>query len=245
MALFISKPIMWNTAGYRKPSGVKVSAKAFPGKHGFGHEEWNGSDVLGFEDDGVAYRAFHTERVGYAPVNEEAGHTFVFLYASHDGVQELVGVAGNATCLIDDERQRKELAKRLRLDKLGDQAWALPKVQALHENDRTKFDKVWQDNLPWIPTWKCPTEMFLWLDKPARLDSQVVRGTVKLLTMFGTHTDMDRDEAQRMLHSVPSKSRTRVWRRIWAGIDGGAETLPEDLSELENRGDLIGPAGRC
>lgn len=238
MALFISKPIMWNTEGYRKPSGVKVNAKAFPGKHGFGHEEWNGSDVLGFENNGVAYRAFHTERVGYAPVGEEAGRTFVFLYASHDGVQELVGVAGNATCLIDDDDQRKELAKRLRLDKLGDQAWAIPRVQALHENDRSKFDKVWQADLAWIPTWKCPADMFLWLDKPARLDSKAIRGTLKLLTMFGTHTDIDQEEALRMLDSVPSRSRTLAWRRIRSEIDGGVETLPQDLSELEHRGDL-------
>lgn len=238
MALFISKPIMWNTDGYQKPSGVKVNAKAFPGKHGFGHEEWNGSDTLCFEDEGVACRAFHTERVGYAPVDEEAGRTFVFLYASHDSVQELVGVAGNATCLIDDEGQRKELAKRLRLGKLGDQAWAIPRVQALHQNDRSKFDKVWQADLAWIPTWKCPADMFLWLDKPARLDARAIRGTVKLLTMFSTHTDIDQQEALRMLDSVPAKSRTPAWRRVRAAIDGGAATLPRDISELEDRDDL-------
>jgi hypothetical protein len=238
MALFISKPIMWNTNGYRKPSGVKVNAKAFPGEHGFGHEEWNGSSGLAFEDEGVAYRAFHTERVGYAPVYDEAGRTFVFMYASHDGIQELVGVAGNATCLIDDEPQRKKLASRLRLDELGEQAWAIPRVQKLHGDDRSQFDKIWRADLPWIPTWKCTADMFLWLEKPAPLDSHAIRGTVKLLTMFGTHTDISRDEALRMLDAVPTKSRTAPWRRIRSEIDGGVDTLPQDLVDIGGREDI-------
>lgn len=67
-----------------------------------------------------------------------------------------------------------------------------------------------------------PADMFLWLDKPAQLDSQVIRGTVKLLTMFGTHTEIDQKEALRMLDSVPSRSRTPAWRRIRAEIGDAA-----------------------
>lgn len=74
--------------------------------------------------------------------------------------------------------------------------------------------------------------------QPARLDAQAIRGAVKLLTMFATHTEIDQEEALRMLDCVPSNSRTPAWRRIRAEIDGGAETLLQDLSELEDRDDL-------
>ena len=250
MVLIISKPIMWNTKGYQRPSGVKVSANSYPGQHGFGHEEWNGSDALEFEEDGVGYRAFHTEGVGNLPVREEAGHTFVFLYASHDRKQELVGVAGNATCLINDERQRKEITKQLELDKLGDQAWAIPRVQALHENDRRKFDKAWQADLAWIPNWKCPSDMFLWLKEPALLDARKIRGEGKLLTMFSRYTPLDASEALHMLDSVSARSRSPAWHRIRAEInsetkieasaeiDGREKTLYQDLLELDGRANL-------
>lgn len=214
MALFILKPIIWNTEGYRRPSGVAVNVNSFPGQHGFGHEEWNGSEALRFEDNGVAYRAFHTEGVGNAPVEENAGKTFVFLYASHDGVQELVGIAGNATCLIDQLGKRQALTKRLQLEKLGNQAWSVPRVKTLHKDDRSSFVKVWKADLPWIPNWICPEEMFLWLDEPVTLRPTDIRGTTKLLTMFSRYTEIDRETAVRLLDYTPLKLRTLAWRRL-------------------------------
>ena len=238
MALFITKPIIWNTRGYRRPSGVKVNS-GFPRKFGFGHEEWNASSALNFRDDGVAHHVFHTERVGKAPVADEAGKTFVFMYASHDRVQELVGVAANATCLVDDEYQRRELSTRLGLDRLGDQAWAVKRVRDLHGGQRSRFQTTWSADLAWIPTWRCPKESFLWLDTPAPIDPRAMRGTGKLLTMFGRYTEIDREEALRMLDVIPPGDRTATWHRIRAEIDrDDSASIANDLRDLGKRTDL-------
>ena len=59
---FFIKPIFWNTLGYKKPSGFKARS-GYPAENGFGHEEWNNSKKMLFVEDGVQYRAFHTERM--------------------------------------------------------------------------------------------------------------------------------------------------------------------------------------
>lgn len=237
MALFLTKPVLWNLNGYTRPSGVKANS-GYPKIYGFGHEEWNNSPQLSLIEDGVEQRAFHTEGVGNSPVEQEAGKIAVFMYASHDGIQELVGVAANATCLIGDVAQRRTLVERLKLGRLSEQAWALQSVRALH-HDRAAFDKVWRGDLEWIPNWRCPADAFLWLDKPAQLDPRELRGTGKLLTMFGRHTEIDRAEALHMLDFVPGEDRTAHWHRIKAEIestDGDAISL--DLSALRSRKDL-------
>lgn len=238
MALYISKPIMWNTRGYRQPSGVRVNS-GFPKKYGFGHEEWNASPALTLNEDGVEHRIFHTERVGKAPVSDNAGETFVFMYASHDNVQELVGVAGNATCLIDHPTQRKRLTSELALDGLADQAWEIQRVRDLHGGKRSGFNETWNADLAWIPTWRCPSELFLWLDSPAKIDPRAVRGTGKLLTMFGRYTVLDRDEALRMMEAVPQTARTATWHRINELIQcGSVEAISDDIRRLRDRRDI-------
>jgi hypothetical protein len=238
MALFISKPILWNREGYQRPSGVRANS-GYPKIHGFGHEEWNNSPALGFEEDGVQWRVLHTEGVGHAPVDEEAGRVFLFLYASHDGVQELVGVAGNATCLMERPDERQRIVSRLKIDRLGEQAWAVPRVKECHGNRRDRFDETWETDLHWIPNWRCPAESFLWLDRPARLDPQALRGTAKLLTMFGRHTDLDEVEALQMLEAVPAGQRAPAWHRIRSDIVSIEESdASTDVMQLSNRGDL-------
>lgn len=238
MPLFIAKPIMWNTNGYRKPSGVRINS-GYPLDHGFGHEEWNNALALAYRENGVAMRAFHTERVGNAPVDDEAGDVFVFMYASHDGVQELVGIAGGATCLIDHEDRRQELTERLRLDRLRSQAWAVPRVRELHKQDDGRFDKVWDGDLAWIPNWTCPADTYLWLDVPAPLDAHAIRGTGKLLTMFGRHTNLDASEAATMMEAVPVRQRDAIWQRIRARIDAESNGgVDQDLGDIKKRRDL-------
>ena len=106
---FFIKPIFWNTLGYKKPSGFKARS-GYPAENGFGHEEWNNSKKMLFVEDGVQYRAFHTERMRMQI--PEASASSIFLISSHDGVQDLVGIVGNATCLIVAERRRRKLAKK-------------------------------------------------------------------------------------------------------------------------------------
>lgn len=238
MALFIAKPILWNHSGYQRPSGVRATG-GYPKDHGFGHEEWNNAPSLGFEEGGVRWRTFHTEGVGNAPVGAEAGRIYLFLYASHDGVQELVGVAGNATCLIDNEAERKRLVKKLKIGRLGDEAWAVDRVRACFGGRRDRFEEVWQTDLNWIPNWRCPADNFLWLDGPAHLDPQAIRGTSKLLTMFNSHTELDEAQALKMLETVPIAARSPIWHRIRSGILSVDEgDVAGDLGQIENRKDI-------
>lgn len=237
MALLLAKPIIWNRDGYVRPSGVKVHS-GFPKANGFGHEEWNNAPGMRFVEDGVEHRVFHTEGVGNAPVDDEAGRIVVFMYASHDNVQELVGVAANATWLKNDEQQRRRLVDQLDLKRLGDDVWAVPRVRTLHAN-RAAFDKVWRGDLNWIPNWRCPAETFFWLQTPAPLDSQRLRGTQKLLTMFDSYTVLDERQALMMLDSVPAAQRTPQWHRVRAEIEtSDEEAVAEDLSALAERKDL-------
>ncbi len=163
----------------------------------------------------------------------------MFMYASHDGVQELVGIAGGATSLIEDEPRRQRLAEKLRLDRLRGEAWAVARVRDLHDGSAAAFRQVWDADLAWIPNWTCPAELFLWLDRPASLDARAIRGTSKLLTMFGRHTELDDVQAATMMEAVPDDDRNAVWRRIRARIDAeGRAPLADDLDELRDRGDL-------
>lgn len=238
MALFIAKPILWNHNGYQEPSGVRANS-GYPKENGFGHEEWNNAPALGYEEDGVDWRIFHTERVGNAPVAEEAGRIILFLYASHNGVQELVGIAASATCLIDNPKERTRLTRKLDIARLGNEAWAVPRVRACHGGKRERFDKVWQKDLEWIPNWRCPADSFLWLDRPARINPRAVRGTSKLLTMFNSHTELDDAQALRMMMSVPEADRSPMWHRIRSEILTGDDAdVGGDIKTIEKRKDV-------
>ena len=240
MALFVLKPIVWNRENYRRPSGVLVNS-GYPNKYGFGHEEWNNSPALRFVEGEIPFRAFHTEGVGRLAVEAEAGHVFIFMYASHDGIQELVGIAGNATCLMGagDKPKRIKLAERLALDRLGDDAWRLRRVQALLGGNRKRFDVLWNQDVDWIPNWICPEASFLWFDTPVPLDPQDLRGTTKLLTMFSRYTALDRAEALKVVQAVPNAARDEKWRHILREIGGvGSSMLAEDLREIEKSRDI-------
>lgn len=239
MPLFILKPIVWNTAGYRGPSGERVNS-GFPKEHGYGHEEWNNAPAMRWTEAGRTFRAFHTEGVGNEPVDAHAGQIFVFLYASHDGVQQLVGVAGGATCLIGDQHreERLRLVDRLDLDALSESAWAVDRVRRAHGNRKDRFQKSWDGDLHWIPDWTCPDELFWWLAEPVTLDPRRLRDTSKLLTMFSRHTSIDRDTALKVMLSVPAEERTPAWHRIVAEMDSVGGTLAADLQSLSRRRDI-------
>lgn len=212
------------------------ASSGYPRDHGFGHEEWNNSDQLKFRRKGVDYRAFHTERVGNAPVEAERGHIFVFMYASHDRVQELVGIAGNASCLVENSSKREALASQLKVDVLSEDAWNIPRVRQCYEDDRNRFDKDWRQDSDWIPNWVCPVDFFMWLDQPAAINPKSLRGTDKLLTMYGSHTELSSDEAAKMMDFVPRTQRTPVWNRIRAEI-GAPESseVTADINEIVER----------
>ncbi len=141
MSLFVLKPIHWNSSQYLLPSGHRATS-GFPYKHGYGHEEWNNSGHLLFSKGKDKFRAFHTEAVKGAARTENRGNTFVFMYASHHGKQELVGIAGSATHLLnenDDEEKRIELSKLINLKAIREEAWAEPLVREKYSDDKKKL----------------------------------------------------------------------------------------------------------
>ena len=241
MALFVQKPVFWNTAGYQRPSGV-MATSGYPQKTGYGHEEWNNSTRMQLTaSNGQHYRVFHTEGIGNAPLDENAGQTFVFMTASHGGRQYLVGIAGNAMGLFEDHHkpQRKAIAQQLSLHTLWQDAWNVPNVQTQYRGDQKKFLRDWNNDLHWIPNWVCPDEFFWWLGTPVLLDPEVITGVPgqqRLLTMFNSYTKLDLATAQRYLDAIPVAQRQAAagkWQRLRDAI-GCAPSEPlaaEDMPD--------------
>lgn len=237
---FILKPILWNTGGYRYPTGVKANS-GYPKWNGFGHEEWNNSPRLRFEQDGTEFCAFHTEGIGRLELVDQP--MIVLMYASHDRVQDLVGIAGNATPLIAASKKlhRKRLAEVLSVDDLSEEAWRVPSVQRLFEGSRSSFVEAWNDGEgpDWIPNWFAPADHFLWLDPPVRLDPVHLTGKAKLLTMFSRYTEITGELAAGILNSIPIGQQNEAWRNIYASISAAEpDSLSVDLQGVLNREDI-------
>lgn len=231
MALFIQKPILWNTHDYLQPSGV-IATSGYPRDSGYGHEEWNNSPRLLLKRGKERFRVFHTERMGSAPLDENTGQTFVFMTVSHGGVQQLVGIAGNAIGLLQerDKAQRQEIAQELRLGELWEDAWAVKNVKKQYCYNQQRFLSGWQHDLHWIPNWICPDDFYWWLDKPVTLNARAITGKSKLLSMFGSYSEWDLPTVGRVLDSIPEKLRTEKWARL-ADAMQCASTEPLDTDD--------------
>lgn len=234
MTTFLIKPIMWNSNGYRKPAGHRASS-GFPSQHGFGHEEWNNSDAMRFKDRNGSFRVFHTEPIGNALADSLVDEAFVFMTASHDGVQQLVGVGAHCRPLFGEEQGdfRKDLAIKLKLDGLWHDAWAVQAVRAAFGTEKA-FMRFWQSKkygVHWIPSWICPEEYFWWPDQPITLDARQITGRSILLKMFGSYTRIDRNVASRILYQVPLASRGDKWNSL---LDAVAAT--QATQEFDNDG---------
>lgn len=219
MALFIQKPIFWNTKHYLAPAGV-LATSGYPKAKGYGHEEWNNSPRMLLTRGQQRYRVFHTEGLGAAPLDENAGQTFVFMTASHDGIQQLVGIAGNAIGLSRDyyQPQREEIVKELSLHDLWRDAWAVPNVQKQHQNDQQRFLTDWERDLHWVPNWICPDDFYWWLDEPVTLNSREITGKGRLLGMFGSYTELDLPTVARILDAIPAGQREEKCHRLTDAI---------------------------
>jgi hypothetical protein len=239
MALYLLKPVLWNTNQYRSPSGVRAAPRSYPGMHGFGHEEWNNSSRMKFKEGGQSFRAFHTEGVKQAPVDENTGQTFVLMIASHDRVQQLVGVGGNAMYIgaDKDESERRRIAKLLDVKNLGRDAWQLPQVQRRFGHDAAKFRAHWNSDFTWVPNWLCPAEFFMWLDEPVTLDPHRIAGSTSLPRMFSAYKALTRHMAAEIMNTVPTAQRTPTWRRLLDAM----RSAPEDpvTPQADEDGDKV------
>ncbi|MDQ6867737.1 MAG: HNH endonuclease [Pseudomonadota bacterium] len=233
MPRYYLKPIFWNTEGYTRPTGVNATS-GYPFDHGYGHEEWNNADFMSFTENGEHVRTFHTEGLGNAPVTENAGHIFLFLYASHDRVQQLVGAIGKATYLGFDEHQeeRKGLVRRLHIQPKWQDAWELPIVQQRHANNVETFRNSWDADVNWLPNWKCPEALFFWPETPVTLDPMQITGRQQLIRMFSSYMEIGPDAASRVMASVPVETRTDAWSRIRDEIDVSFEDADADVADV-------------
>lgn len=236
MALYLLKPILWNEEKYKGPSGVKASADSYPGKYGFGHEEWNNTDQMEFCEDGKRFHAFHTEGIKNAPVHQHQGQVFVLMIASHDNVQQLVGVAGNAMYLGSDEdkNERKRIAKLLNLKNLRDDVWKLRTVRKRFNENLSKFSRKFSVDVDWVPNWLCPADSFFWLDDPVTLDPKRITGSAALPRMFSSYQSLERVAAETIMDSVPIAQRTASWHRVLDGMVSTSEdtvALPPNLKK--------------
>ena len=203
MPQYYIKPIVWNTKGYKNPSGVNFTS-GWPKDHGFAFEEWNNSPdlIIGRNRE---FRVFHTNgEFGIQPIDDFPEDIFVFMIASHDGRQDLVGVAGGATSLISNKIERQRLVNEHNLGSIEWQndCWAIQNVQNCHENDQVQFHEFWNNSRRGIPNWKCPADLFLWLDNPLTLVPENITGKAKLVVMFGKFQEISRITALDILNQI-------------------------------------------
>ncbi|PRF99458.1 HNH endonuclease [Burkholderia ambifaria] len=231
MALFIQKPILWNTNNYLAPSGV-IATSGYPRETGYGHEEWNNSPRMVLTRGKKRFRVFHTEGLGSASLNENAGQTFIFMTVSHGGIQQLVGIAGNAIGLSQerDQTQREAIVRELSLEDFWKDAWAVENVQAQYGGHKPTFMTGWRQNLHWIPNWLCPDDFYWWLDQPVTLDAREITGKRKLLGMFGSYTEWDLRTVGRVLDAIPTARRNEKWGRLADAVQC-APTAPLDVED--------------
>ena len=239
MALYLLKPVLWNTAGYSRPTGVRAAADSYPGKYGFGHEEWNNSPRMVFSERGQEYRAFHTEGVKKAPVDEHAGQTFVLMTASHDAVQQLVGVAGNAMYLGREQynAERLRISKLLEIKDMWRDVWELPNVRRRFHDNAAAFRHHFKQDVAWVPNWICPADSFLWMDAPVTLDPQRIIGSNWLPKMFSGYKALEREAAAAAMNSVPKGQRSKTWERVLDAMRSAPEE-PVPLAEAVGNADL-------
>ncbi len=203
MSVYYLKPIVWNTESYLRPSGWPFTS-GYPMENGYGHEEWNNVPEFTFEEMNKKYRVFHSEGLGKQSLDDFAGEIFVFMIASHNGNQYLVGVAGGAKSLHSDQHRemRERLVKRLSINERWQEAWAINNVQDCYSHDQKNFLKHWKTDLHWIPNWICPAHLFLWLNEPYLIDPKKINGSKRVITMYSSYQKINRRNALDILNNI-------------------------------------------
>jgi hypothetical protein len=233
MPLYFIKPIVWNDKDYKEPGGAKFTS-GYPKENGFGHEEWNNSESMELSEKGQSIRIFHTEGLGNQPVDDFAGDIFIFMIASHGGHQYLVGVAGGATSLRSDRTERLRYVNRIKgVKNRWRDAWKLPSVNARFANDENAFRYKYGDELHWTPTWKCPTKLFHWLEKPLLLEPANIAGKTKLITMYNSYQEISRNIASYLLNCIPAANENSALENLKARCQSDEFDAATDIANVE------------
>lgn len=231
MPHIVMKPVHWNPRGYRQPAGHRATS-GYPKLWGFGHEEWNNAPDMTFLKDGVRYRAFHTEPAA-SPSPGVINDHVVFMYASHDRVQELVGVAAKAIDLTEYPMWRAEIRAQIPFDRHLGEVLALLRAGLLPVHDAKALERNWHAEQQYLPRWVCPEEHFLWLERPVPLNPQIIRGTSKFLTMYSSYTALDIGQAMRTMNAIPIALRLPAWQRVHDEIWNVQDDSAADLETIE------------
>jgi hypothetical protein len=235
MTVCLLKAIHWNPAGYLKPAGHRATS-GYPAEKGFGHEEWNASPRMRFQENGSWHRAIHTERIKGDRAGELAATT-LFLISSHDKRQELVGIAGLARHIAapQDADERKRLRAVLGIKSFWRDAWALEGVKSRFGQQQASFRAEWKKQLGHWPTWTCPEHHFVWLQSPVALDARKLTGKQKLISRFDAQQWLDVDQALQILDAVTAADRSSPWMNIRADLTGSDEAKQSDIEEIGRR----------
>ena len=221
------KPIHWNPAGYTAPAGHPC-ASGYPHDYGYGHEEWNNSPHLRLEIDGRGHRLLHAP-MARKVVPED---TLLIMYASHDGRQQMVGVAGAARQLGPEDGELIGTIRRL-VDarELWREAWAQPLVRTRHPSEAA-FRKHWKASGGLDANWICPESSFLWLDGPVDIDPQAITGKRCLQRRFGGFTTIPAERAAYLLDSIPPGQRNAAWHTLRESLEGASAA--QDVQDIRH-----------
>lgn len=240
MPLYFLKPVVWNTLGYKRPSGEKVIS-GYPADHGFGHEEWNAADTSTVMVGGRLMRAFHTERFGNQPLDDYPGDIFVFMIASHASSQYLVGIAGGATSLISEKhkQRRREYSNSIAGGKeRWTETWSVPTVRACYGDDVDKFREQWDHELQWGTNWICPPELFHWLEEPMLLNPREIAGKDNLIRMFGSYQAISRVTALHIAADIRPAKASLALENIIGRLGSGEGDRVTDIARVEQEEEL-------
>ena len=233
---FYFKPVVWNTQGYLKPSGAKFTS-GYPLENGYGHEEWNNSPKFAFTKDRDRFRVFHTEPLN-DDVDDLAGQIAIMMIASHAGAQYLVGVAGGCVSLSQEHHraERLRLIKRLKLDTdaMAEEAWALPSVRKAFDQDKKAFLTQWRENGHWLPNWVAPSDLYLALRQPLKLNPPLLTGRKRLIGMYSSYQSVDQDVFLKVLETVPSSEDQGAVARLRAFGGGDQANIDFDIEGVSH-----------
>lgn len=101
-------------------------------------------------------------------------------------------------------------------------------VKQAYRNDKNAFIKKWRQELEWLPTWKCPDEFYIHLPTPIELDPFSLTGKRKLISMYGSYQQIDRQQALKLFDLIPGSDSKESISTIDIEQD-----LPLDLSQFD------------
>jgi hypothetical protein len=108
---------------------------------------------------------------------------------------------------MNDKKFKKKLG--ISSKERREEAWSIKNVQlALQGNEKT-FNEKWETENTWFPTWKCPSDYYIWLKAPIDLNPREISGKSRLAMMYRTYQVISRHQAMRLLETTATSLTTK------------------------------------